>query len=177
VVQAKRGPAYADFQPPIVERAPIPTFVPPRSSVMRILLLNGPNLNLLGQREPEKYGQRTLDAVVSTLRACFPDVEIEARQSNLEGELVTWVQQAGAFDGVVMNAGGYSHTSVALRDAVAAVQVPVVEVHITNLLAREPFRHVSLVGAVCKGSIMGLGTDGYRLAVDHLVRSKAEASS
>lgn len=144
---------------------------------MRILLLNGPNLNLLGQREPEKYGVRSLESVVAELQALFPKVALDARQSNIEGDLVTWVQQSGGYDGVVLNAGGYSHTSVALRDAVAAVPVPVVEVHITNLLAREPFRHVSLVGAVCSGSIMGLGTDGYRLAIDHLVRSKAEASS
>jgi 3-dehydroquinate dehydratase-2 len=144
---------------------------------MRILLLNGLNLNLLGQREPEKYGTRTMEEVLAELRKAYPQVDIELRQSNLEGELVTWVQQAGEGDAVVLNAGGYSHTSVALRDAVAALKVPVVEVHITNLLSREPFRHRSLVGEVCKGSIMGLGTDGYRLAVDHLLRSKAEASS
>ncbi len=148
-----------------------------RTTTMRILLLNGPNLNLLGQREPEKYGTRTMEEVLAELRKAYPQVDIELRQSNLEGELVTWVQQAGEGDAVVLNAGGYSHTSVALRDAVAALKVPVVEVHITNLLSREPFRHRSLVGEVCKGSIMGLGTDGYRLAVDHLLRSKAEASS
>ncbi|MEZ4755312.1 MAG: type II 3-dehydroquinate dehydratase [Flavobacteriales bacterium] len=144
---------------------------------MRILILNGPNLNLLGGREPEKYGTRTMEEVLSGLRRAFPKVDIELRQSNVEGELVTWVQEARDRDGVVLNAGGYSHTSVALRDAVAALAVPVVEVHITNLLAREPFRHRSLVGEVCKGGIMGLGTDGYRLALDHLLRSKAEPSN
>ena len=119
--------------------------------------------------------------MIHDLRATFPDHTIDHLQSNLEGELVTAVQQAdGRYDGVVLNAGGYTHTSVALRDAIAAVRTPVVEVHLTNLVAREPFRHVSLTGAVCRGSIMGLGADGYRLAVLHLLGegpSKAEASS
>lgn len=138
-----------------------------------ILILNGPNLNLLGQREPEIYGGLSLQEVVDELRAAFPQVELEHQQHNGEGELVDAIQgAAGRCIGVVLNAGGYAHTSVAIRDAVAAVPVPVVEVHISNLLAREPFRHVSLVGAVCRGGIMGLGTDGYRLAVDHLLRSR-----
>lgn len=136
-----------------------------------ILVLNGPNLALLGRREPAIYGTADLGALVEGLRAAFPALRIDHRQSELEGDLVRWVHEAeGACDGVVLNAGGYSHTSVALRDAVAAVSVAVVEVHLSNLLAREPFRHVSLVGAVCAGSIMGLGADGYRLAVDHLLR-------
>jgi 3-dehydroquinate dehydratase II len=136
----------------------------------RILILNGPNLNLLGQREPALYGTQSLDDMMDTLRAEFQEVQIEHVQSNLEGELVDAVQQAqGRCMGVVLNAGGYAHTSVALRDAVAAVTLPVVEVHITNLLAREPFRHVSLVGAVCRGGIMGLGTAGYALAVRYLL--------
>lgn len=147
----------------------------------RLLVLNGPNLNLLGTREPDRYGHRTLEAVIHDLRATFPDHTIDHLQSNLEGDLVTAVQQAdGRYDGVVLNAGGYTHTSVALRDAIAAVRTPVVEVHLTNLVAREPFRHVSLTGSVCRGSIMGLGADGYRLAVLHLLgegASKAEASS
>jgi 3-dehydroquinate dehydratase-2 len=144
---------------------------------MRILIINGPNLNLLGQREPEKYGTRTMDEVEHELRKAYPDVALEVRQSNVEGVLVTWAQEASGYDGLVLNAGGYSHTSVALRDAVACLRIPVVEVHITNLLAREPFRHRSLVGEVCRGGIMGLGTDGYRLAIDHLLRSNADASS
>ncbi|MDX9751002.1 MAG: type II 3-dehydroquinate dehydratase [Flavobacteriales bacterium] len=137
----------------------------------RILILNGPNLNLLGTREPGIYGGLSLHDVLTDLRARYPEAGIDHVQSNLEGELVEAVQRAaGRYDGVVLNAGGYAHTSVALRDAVAAVDVPVVEVHISNLLAREPFRHVSLVGAVCVGGIMGLGTDGYRLAVEHLLQ-------
>jgi 3-dehydroquinate dehydratase II len=140
------------------------------SAAPRILILNGPNLNLLGAREPSVYGGRSFEEYVVELREALPQVVIEHMQTNLEGELVSAIQQAdGVFLGVVLNAGGYSHTSVAIRDAVAAVRVPVVEVHISNLLAREPFRHESLVGAVCAGSIMGLGLDGYRLAVLHLL--------
>ena len=137
----------------------------------RILLLNGPNLNLLGSRETAVYGERSMEECLRDLRTTYPDVELVLQQSNVEGELIDAVQQAdGHFDGVVLNAGGYTHTSVALRDAIAAVKVPVVEVHLSNLLAREPFRHVSLTGAVCVGSIMGLGLDGYRLAVAHLLQ-------
>jgi 3-dehydroquinate dehydratase-2 len=147
----------------------------------RILIINGPNLNLLGARERALYGERTMEELLEEWRQAFPQVELHHLQSNLEGELVEAVQQAqGQYDGVVLNAGGYTHTSVAIRDAIAAITVPVVEVHITNLLAREPFRHLSLTGAVCKGSIMGLGADGYRLAILHLLTlagSKAEGSN
>lgn len=147
----------------------------------RILIINGPNLNLLGARERALYGERTMEELLEEWRQAFPQVELHHLQSNLEGELVQAVQQAqGQYDGVVLNAGGYSHTSVAIRDAIAAITVPVVEVHITNLLAREPFRHQSLTGAICKGSIMGLGADGYRLAILHLltpVGSKASGSN
>ncbi len=141
------------------------------AAMARFLVLNGPNLNLLGSREPAVYGGRSLEEWLDDLRAEFPGHRIDHKQTTLEGELVEAVQQAdGAVDGVVLNAGGYSHTSVALRDAIAAVRVPVAEVHISNLLAREPFRHVSLTGAVCVGSIMGFGLDGYRLAILHLLR-------
>lgn len=138
---------------------------------VRILILNGPNLNLLGSREPELYGGMSLEEMMGEVRSAFPEAEVDHVQSNHEGELVQAVQQAvGSYAGVVLNAGGYSHTSVALRDAVAAINVPVVEVHITNLLAREPFRHTSLVGGVCVGSIMGLGGAGYRMAVQFLLQ-------
>jgi 3-dehydroquinate dehydratase-2 len=141
------------------------------AAMARFLILNGPNLNLLGSREPEIYGGRSFEEYLQDLRAEFTGDRIDHAQMNIEGELVEAVQRAdGACDGVVLNAGGYSHTSVALRDAVSAVRVPVVEVHISNLLAREPFRHQSLTGAVCAGSIMGLGLDGYRLALLHLRR-------
>ena len=138
---------------------------------VRILILNGPNLNLLGSREPQVYGGMSLEEMMEEVRSAFPQAVIEHVQSNHEGELVEAMQQAvGRYAGVVLNAGGYSHTSVALRDAVAAVDIPVVEVHITNLLAREPFRQTSLVGSVCVGGIMGLGGDGYRLAVQYLLQ-------
>lgn len=137
----------------------------------KILILNGPNLNLLGTREPAIYGGLSLEEMMQATREAFPDIELEHVQSNSEGELVDALQAAeGVRSGIVLNAGGYSHTSVALRDAVAAISVPVVEVHISNLLAREPFRHTSLVGAVCVGSIMGLGGEGYTLAVRFLLR-------
>lgn len=136
----------------------------------RILILNGPNLNLLGAREPAVYGGRSFEEYLEELREAFPQARIDHVQTNQEGDLVDAIQRAyGVHDGVVLNAGGYSHTSVAVRDAVAAVAVPVVEVHISNLLAREPFRHTSLIGAVCAGSITGFGLDGYRLAILHLL--------
>lgn len=143
------------------------------AQIKNLLILNGPNLNLLASREPAVYGGRSFEEYLAELRESFPQARIEHLQSNLEGELVTAIQQAdGTTDGVVLNAGGYTHTSVAIRDAIAAVRVPVIEVHISNLLAREPFRHESLTGAVCMGSIMGLGLDGYRLAVEHLLHRR-----
>ncbi|MFN3876062.1 MAG: type II 3-dehydroquinate dehydratase [Flavobacteriales bacterium] len=136
---------------------------------MRILILNGPNLNLLGTREPSVYGGRSFEEYLEELREVFEGLTIDHLQTNVEGELIDAIQQAeGRAKGVVLNAGGYAHTSVALRDAIAAVRVPVVEVHISNLLAREPFRHASLTGSVCAGTIMGFGLDGYRMAVAYL---------
>lgn len=137
---------------------------------MKLLIINGPNLNLLGRREPGVYGSESAEAIVGAVRARYPQVEIEYYQSNIEGELVGAIQSAdGRYDGVVLNAGGYTHTSVALRDAIAAVSVEVVEVHISNVLSREEFRHTSLIGGVCRGSIAGFGADSYRLAVDFFV--------
>lgn len=137
---------------------------------MKLLIINGPNLNLLGRREPGVYGSESAEAIVDAVRARYPQVEIEYYQSNIEGELVGAIQSAdGRYDGVVLNAGGYTHTSVALRDAIAAVSVEVVEVHISNVLSREEFRHTSLIGGVCRGSIAGFGADSYRLAVDFFV--------
>ena len=133
---------------------------------MKLLIVNGPNLNLLGKREPAIYGTNTFDAYLKKLKADFPDVEIDYYQSNSEGALIDCIQQAdGVSYGVVLNAGGYTHTSVALADAIGAVQVPVVEVHISSILARESFRHVSMIAPKCKGSIMGFGLDSYRLGV------------
>ncbi len=133
---------------------------------MKILILNGPNLNLLGTREPGVYGSESFDAYFEQLKARFPEVQLDYFQSNIEGELIDRIQQAdGRYDGVVLNAGGYTHTSVALADAIGAVKAPVVEVHISCILARESFRHVSLIAPKCKGSVMGFGLDSYRLGI------------
>lgn len=137
-----------------------------------IVIINGPNLNLLGRREPGVYGQRGFEDYLCELRQLIDDVEIEYFQSNSEGELVDAVQRYGfnpTVTGIVFNPGAYTHYSIALRDAVAAIPVPVVEVHISNITAREEFRHHSVMSAVCQGTIAGLGLDGYRLAVSHLL--------
>lgn len=136
---------------------------------MKIMILNGPNLNLQGQRDRGVYGVETFDEFIPRLRGEFPDVEIEYYQSNVEGELINKLHSTiGLCDGVVFNAGGYTHTSVALRDAIDAISTPVVEVHISNIAAREEFRHTSLIGSVCQGSIIGFGLSSYRLAVEAL---------
>lgn len=135
-----------------------------------IEIINGPNLNLTGVREPEVYGTTTMEEMVAELRAKFPDVEIGYYQSNVEGELINRLQAVGfTADGIVFNAGGYSHTSVAIHDAVAAIKSPVVEVHISNIYAREEYRRHSLLSEVCRGVVCGLGLNGYRLAVEGLL--------
>jgi 3-dehydroquinate dehydratase-2 len=130
---------------------------------MNILIINGPNLNLLGEREPEIYGKQSFLLFLSDLKREF-EGDITYFQSNIEGELIDCMQKTDV-DGIILNAGGYTHTSVAIRDCIAAIATPVVEVHISNLAQRESFRHDSLITAVCKGSIMGFGLEGYRLAV------------
>ena len=139
---------------------------------MKILFLNGPNLNLLGQREPEVYGRATLADIETNVRERAKQLktEIDFRQSNLEGELVDWIQQAkGKCDVIVINAAAYTHTSIALRDAIAAVGVPTIEIHLSNVHAREKFRHKSLIAPVCSGLIMGFGQKSYILAVEAAV--------
>ena len=134
---------------------------------MRICIINGPNLNLLGKREKGIYGDTSFEEWLKKIRPQFPHMELDYFQSNTEGELVTYIQDVGfSVDGIVINAGAYTHTSVAIRDAIAAVTTPVVEVHISNILTRESFRHESLIGPVCRGSIMGFGLDSYRLGVE-----------
>ncbi|MBI3511325.1 MAG: type II 3-dehydroquinate dehydratase [Bacteroidetes bacterium] len=134
---------------------------------MKILILNGPNLNLLGKREPEIYGHAGFDEFFSTLKKEFPDVQLEYFQSNVEGELINKLHETGfSFDGIIFNPGGYTHTSVAIGDAVASIKTPVIEVHISNVFAREEFRHTSFIAKHCKGSITGLGLNGYRLAIE-----------
>ena len=165
---------------------------------MRITIINGPNLNLLGKREPSIYGTRSMEQVLVEIQRAYPEVHFEYRQSNHEGDLIDWVQEMGVahrledaylqavdsrlatpidrplgcsrdIKGIVLNAGGYTHTSVALRDAVACSQVPVVEVHISNIAEREEFRRVSLLTDVCAHSIIGHGTEGYKEAVDWII--------
>lgn len=140
---------------------------------MKILIINGPNLNLLGTREPQHYGTGTMDSVLDALKNQYPDVQFDYYQSNVEGFLIDRLHQTleEPCDGVVLNAGAYTHTSVALRDAIAAIKVPVVEVHISNVHSREEFRHRSLISAVCKGVICGFGLDSYRLGVEALLAS------
>lgn len=138
---------------------------------MDIVIINGPNLNLLGKREPEIYGAASFEAYFETLQKDFPQAGLSYYQSNVEGELINKLQEVGfAADGIIFNAGGYTHTSVAIADAISAIETPVLEVHISNIHAREEFRHTSLIASKCKGSIIGLGLDGYRLALEHLLR-------
>ena len=143
---------------------------------MKILFLNGPNMNLVGQREPEIYGSLTLSQIEAKVRkhAARLGVEVDFRQSNHEGELVTWIQQArGNFDVVVLNAAAYTHTSVAIRDAISAVGIPTIEIHFSNIHAREGFRHQSLIAPVCRGTISGFGPNSYLLALEAAVNDNA----
>jgi len=133
---------------------------------MNILIINGPNLNLLGKREKNIYGNQRFEDYLETLVRDFPEVTIDYFQSNIEGELINKLHECGfSYDGIVLNAGAYTHTSVALRDAIAGITTPVVEVHISNTLSREEFRHQSFIGPVCRGCIMGFGLQSYRLAL------------
>lgn len=135
-----------------------------------IEIINGPNLNLTGRREPEVYGSTTMEQYLEQLRAQYPEVEIGYYQSNVEGELIDRIQQVGfRYDGLIVNLGGYSHTSVALRDALLAVPAPKVEVHLSNIFAREEYRHHSLITSACRGMVCGLGLQGYELALRSLI--------
>ena len=134
---------------------------------MKLIIINGPNLNLLGTRETTVYGSQTFDEYFNSLKSKFPSIDFEYYQSNVEGELINKLHEVGfTADGIILNAGGYTHTSVALRDAIASIKTPVIEVHISNIYAREEFRHTSLIAPKCKGSISGFGLDSYRLAVE-----------
>ena len=134
------------------------------------MIINGANLNLLGRRQPEIYGRESFEDYLEALRARYSEHTIDYYQSNIEGEIVDALQRTeGVYDAVVLNAGGYTHTSVVIRDAIAAIATPVVEVHISSILAREEFRHVSLIAPVVRGSIMGFGMESYRLALEHII--------
>jgi len=141
---------------------------------MKLMIINGPNLNLLGTREKDIYGDVSLDKLVSDLKKKFPSVALEHYQSNVEGELINKLHEIGfSYDGIVINAGGYTHTSVAIADAVAAIKTPCVEVHISNIFAREDFRHVSYLGKNCAGSISGFGLKSYELAIEYFLKIKS----
>ena len=136
----------------------------------KILIVNGPNLNLLGVREPSIYGYDSFESYMPQLRADFPDVKIKYYQSNVEGELINKLQEVGfEYDGIVLNAGAYTHTSIALLDCIRSLRCPVVEVHISNVHAREEFRHKSMISAACLGVICGFGLAGYKLAIEGLL--------
>lgn len=137
---------------------------------MKIQIINGPNINLLGKREPSIYGAMAFDDYWMELKKCYPDVELHYYQSNVEGEIINKIHEVGFdFDGIVLNAGAYTHTSIALLDAIRAIKSPVVEVHISNVHAREEFRHHSMIAGACKGVICGFGLMSYRLAVEALI--------
>jgi 3-dehydroquinate dehydratase-2 len=137
-------------------------------SAKKIIIINGPNLNLLGKREPDIYGNLSFDDFFSELREVYSaEVQLTQYQSNVEGELINKIQEVGfSYTGIILNAGGYTHTSVALRDAIAAIKTPVIEVHISNPYSREDFRHTSLISGVCKGIVAGFGLESYVLALD-----------
>lgn len=138
---------------------------------MKLIIINGPNLNLLGIREKEVYGNKTFDDYFEELKEKYPQIELEYYQNNVEGELINEIQEKGfLYDGIILNAGGYTHTSVAIADAVKAVKAPVVEVHISNIFSREDYRHVSYLGKNCVGSISGFGLKSYDLAIESFLK-------
>ena len=134
---------------------------------MKLLIINGPNLNLLGKREKEVYGSQAFTTYLKKLRKNYPEINIDHIQTNIEGEIIDALQKAGiVYDGIILNAGGYTHTSVSIGDAIRAISTPVIEVHISNIFARESFRQTSLLASVVKGSIIGFGMESYRLAIE-----------
>ena len=139
---------------------------------MKILILNGPNLNLLGKREPEVYGMQSFEDYLKALRASYPEHELEYYQSNIEGEIISKIQEVGfSYDGIILNAGAYTHTSIGIADAVKAIETPVTEVHISNTFSRETFRHQSYLSPVAAGIIIGFGLRGYELALQSIIQT------
>ncbi|MCH7657827.1 MAG: type II 3-dehydroquinate dehydratase [Bacteroidetes bacterium] len=137
---------------------------------MKVKIINGPNLNLLGRRQTDIYGVSDFKSFLKKLQEKYPGIQIDHYQSNVEGEIVNKIQEVGfSYDGIIINAGGYTHTSVSIADALAAVETPAIEVHITNILAREEYRHTSLIAPACHGTIMGFGLDSYRLGLEGLI--------
>lgn len=143
---------------------------------MRIQIINGPNINLLGKREPGIYGAESFESYLEKLRTAYPDLEIDYYQSNIEGEMIDKIHEVGfEYAGIILNAGAYTHTSIALQDAIRAVTAPVVEVHISNVHKREEFRHKSMISCACLGVICGFGLDSYRLAVEALLHRRKDS--
>lgn len=139
---------------------------------MKIQIINGPNLNLLGLREPGIYGSQSFEDYLINLKEMYSILDINYYQSNVEGELINKLHEVGfSYDGIVINAGAYTHTSVAIADAIAGIKTPVIEVHISNIYAREEFRHISLTGKNCQGVLTGFGLDGYRLAIESFLKT------
>ncbi|MBL4716359.1 MAG: 3-dehydroquinate dehydratase [Bacteroidia bacterium] len=142
---------------------------------MKLIIINGPNLNLLGVREKDIYGEADFDSYLNELKNKFPDIELDYYQSNVEGEIINKLQEVGfSYDGIILNAGGYTNTSVAIADTIAAITISVIEVHISNIFAREEFREKSLISKNCKGIISGFGLESYQLAVSNFVDSKTD---
>jgi len=138
---------------------------------MQVAIVNGPNLNLLGIREKSIYGEQNFEKYFEDLTLKYPDISFEYFQSNIEGEIINYLHRVGfTYDGIIINAGAYTHTSIAIRDAISGIKTPVVEVHISNILTRENFRHESIIGPVCKGNIMGFGLDSYRLGIESFLK-------
>jgi 3-dehydroquinate dehydratase II len=140
---------------------------------MKIQIINGPNLNLLGVREPSVYGSDSFESYLEKLKKLYPSYQLDYFQSNIEGDIINKIHETGfSYDGIILNAGGYTHTSVAIADAISAVTCPVIEVHISNVMAREEFRHVSMISAKCKGTISGFGFASYRLGIESLKKTE-----
>src|SRR6478609_7876120 len=140
---------------------------------MKVLILNGPNLNLLGVREKSIYGSQSFAEYFQSLQTQYSQIELEYYQSNIEGELINKIHEVGfSYDGIILNAGAYTHTSIAIADAIAAIKTPVIEVHISNVYSREEFRHKSMIARNCVGVIAGLGLNGYQLAIEHIISLK-----
>lgn len=139
---------------------------------MKLIIINGPNLNLLGKREKNVYGKKSFKDYFNELQTRFSSVELTCYQSNVEGEIINKLHETGfQYDGIILNAGGYTHTSVAISDAIASIETPVIEVHISNIYSRESYRHISLLAKNCIGIIAGLGLDSYRLAIEHFIKT------
>lgn len=143
--------------------------------MMKLQIINGPNINLLGKREPSIYGEESFESCLTRLKRLYPDIQLEYFQSNIEGEMINKIHEAGfSYDGIILNAGAYTHTSIALQDAIRAITTPVIEVHISNVHTREEFRHKSMISCACLGVICGFGLDSYRLGIEALLQKQKQ---